>query len=144
MFPVSYSEGWVCGGTAIRHRTSSGWVIDQNYDSSVDYASIYFVNNTTGWAVGDLGRILHTTDGKNWTIQTNPDTNSRTLYSVFFLNESVGWIVGQSLILHTTDGGTTWNVEGQTVSSGKLLTGVWFTGTDNGYAVGENTFLRFR
>jgi photosystem II stability/assembly factor-like uncharacterized protein len=140
-FPVTSNEGWVCGESIIRYYTGGAWVGDQ-VNITGDWNAIYFVDNQNGWVVGD--RIKHTTNGKNWTEQTNPDTLSRAMLDVFFLNANEGWIVGnQGLILHTTNGGTTWTVETNGLTSA-LLTGVHFTSPTNGYVVGNNkTLLKY-
>ena len=110
-FP-SVAEGWCCGGNAIRHYTDGAWTADQSYPSG-GYNSIYFVPGTTqGWCVGDTGRIIHTTDGLSWRIQTNPDTAEYMLSDVFFKDTSNGWAVGNAgTILHTTDGGANWAIQ---------------------------------
>ena len=69
---------------------NGSWLKNQTYPSA-SYNGICMVNNTTGWAVGDNGVIIKTTDGLNWYQQTNPDTSNRSLYDVFFLNASEGW-----------------------------------------------------
>jgi photosystem II stability/assembly factor-like uncharacterized protein len=143
-FPTA-TEGWLCGGAIIRHFTNGAWNGDQTYPTN-GYNGICFVNNTNGWAVGDNGVIIHTTDGKNWFPQTNPDTQSpnRTLNDVFFLNVNEGWAVGdRGVILHTSNGGTTWVAEGNGLTT-SLLTCVYFTSSTNGYVVGSSrTLLKF-
>lgn len=59
----------------------------------------------TGWAVGDNGTILKTTDGGNtWGLQTSGTTES--LQSVHFINTQTGYIVGTNgVILKTVTGG---------------------------------------
>ncbi len=95
------------------------------------------VDTLNGWAVGDSGVIINTTDGQNWTTQTNPDSNS--LFDVFFLNANEGWAVGVlGIILHTTDGGTTWLVEAAGMTT-NFLRGVHFTSPTNGYVSGNNS-----
>ncbi len=144
-FPVNSNEGWVCGGSIIRHYINNAWTAsDQDYPSG-GYNAIYFVDNNNGWAVGDSGVIAHTTDGQNWTAQTNPSTN--TLFDVFFLNTLEGWAIGSGgTIIHTANGGTTWIVEGAGLTSNSL-TGVHFVSTDNGnvgYVVGNGkTLIKF-
>lgn len=143
-FPTA-TEGWLCGSTIIRHFANGMWNADQTYGNNT-YNGICFVNNTTGWAVGDNGVIIHTTDGKNWVGQTNPDVQSpkRTLNDVFFLNVNEGWAVGDGgVILHTTNGGTNWVAEGNGLTN-SLLTSVYFTSSTNGYVAGvERTLLKF-
>ena len=70
--------------------------------------SVCFVDESTGWAVGQNGCIIKTTDGSaNWSTQTSETTN--LLESVCFVDESTGWAVGSNgCIIKTTDGGINW------------------------------------
>jgi photosystem II stability/assembly factor-like uncharacterized protein len=76
--------------------------------------SVYFTDSLYGWAVGDTGTIIHTSDGgDSWTIQ-DAGTNN-TIVHVFFLNRQQGWAISWNiegffgtLVLKTTDGGITW------------------------------------
>lgn len=70
-----------------------------------------------GWAVGDRGLILATSDaGKNWVVQ-----HARSIYThhaVCFANENVGWVLGGAVepysnrsvgvVLTTQDSGRNW------------------------------------
>ncbi len=116
---------------------------DQTYPSA-SYNGICMVNDTTGWAVGDNGVIIKTTDGLNWYQQTNPDTSDQSLYNVFFLNASEGWATGSGgVILHTTNGGILWTIEGAGMTT-NMLRAVQFTSSTNGYVVGNNkTLLKY-
>lgn len=69
-----------------------------------------FVDNLTGWAVGDRKNIIKTIDGGiNWVYQDNPVPLSYQLRGVDFINENEGWAVGTSnTLIHTTNGGETW------------------------------------
>lgn len=139
-FPDS-TDGWVCGESLILHFDDEIWNADQLYPSGY-YSSIYFTNNTLGWAVGDNGLIIHTINGgTNWFTQVNPDTKS--LFKVFFLNANHGWSVGiEGALLHTNNGGTTWTVEEGLTSS--FLRSVHFTSPTNGYVVGnQKTLLKY-
>jgi photosystem II stability/assembly factor-like uncharacterized protein len=141
-FPTA-NEGWLCGNGIIRHFANGVWNADQTYGNS-SYNGICFVNNTNGWAVGDNGVIIHTTDGKNWVGQTNPDTKANGLLDVFFLDVNEGWAVGfNGIILHTTNGGSTWVVVGNGLTT-SILTSVSFTSSTNGFVVGNSkTLLKF-
>jgi photosystem II stability/assembly factor-like uncharacterized protein len=133
------SQGWTCGEQVMLHYNTS-WIGDQSYPDE-RYNGIYMINNTTGWAIGDYGVIIHTTDGINWNYQANPDTLNRTLNNVFFLNASEGWAVGDSgVILHTTNGGTLWTIEASGMTT-NMLTSVQFTSSTNGYVLGNNKTL---
>ncbi len=74
----------------------------------VDYLGIYFVNKDTGWACGDLGTIIKTTDGgESWqTLQTNTTT---PILKVRNYNGQLIIASGyDGLILRSTDGGQNW------------------------------------
>ena len=89
----------------------------EKIDSPTDQflKSVYFVDSLYGWAAGDLGTIIHTSDGGiNWIFQ-----DSKIQYdiaAVFFLNRNLGWAVAWksdtvpfgTIILTTTNGGGIW------------------------------------
>ena len=62
----------------------------------------------TGYAAGDGGTILKTTDGgANWAIQTTPTTEG--LRGLHFVDQDTGYAVGYAgTLLKTTDGGGNW------------------------------------
>ena len=78
--------------------------------------SVHFVDSLYGWAVGNSGTIIHTSDGgDNWIVQ-----DSKIEYNVedvFFLNRNLGWAVAWksdappygTIILKTTNGGAIWH-----------------------------------
>ena len=70
--------------------------------------SVKFISATVGWAVGDLGTILKTTDGgTTWSSQKSGTTNN--LRGIFFTDANNGTAVGwDGTILRTTNGGTSW------------------------------------
>jgi len=102
--------------------------------STGELNAVTFVNTNTGWAVGDDGAILHTTNGGTlWSQQESGAT--RDLQAVQFLSPTTGWIVGS--ILHTTDGGENWASQ----SVEPACTGfrdLHFVDMDHGWAVGVN------
>lgn len=101
-----------------------------------DLSSVYFIDFSTGYAVGKNGTILKTNNsGINWTNQLS-GTNKR-LNSVFFSDTLTGYSVGDSgTILKTNNGGNTWTP----VSSGtnNCLEEIYFTDPNQGYIVGDN------
>jgi len=141
IFPTK-SEGWVCGESLILHFKNETWNADQLYPSG-SYNSIFFVNNSLGWAVGDQGLIICTTNGGvNWSTQSNPD--SRSLFKLSFLSNTEGWAIGiDGIILHTSNGGNNWDIEGAGLPTA-FLRGVHFTSPTNGYVVGNGkTLLKY-
>ncbi|MCX6251463.1 MAG: YCF48-related protein [Bacteroidetes bacterium] len=147
VFPVNSTDGWVCGGTVIRHRTSAGWHPDQNYSTGEWYNGIHFVDNLNGWSVGvpnwkgKHGTIIHTSNGTDWIFQTDPDTNN--LNDVFFLNTQEGWAVGNEVILHTTDGSVTWTKEPTSVTDSTLLLSVFAVNNHEVYITGRKYGANF-
>ena len=65
---------------------------------------VTFSDATHGWAVGQGGTILATTDGGAWRAQSSGTT--ATLYAVAFPDAAHGWAVGYGgRIFATTSGG---------------------------------------
>ncbi len=102
-------------------------------DPKTKLTSVFFVNQKTGWTVGEAGKIYFTNNGgKLWREQ--PSNVTENLSDVFFINPEEGFAVGDGgIILHTTTAGNIWNVE-QTNSEHKLEK-VFFAGK-KGFAVG--------
>jgi photosystem II stability/assembly factor-like uncharacterized protein len=86
---------------------SSAWFA-QNSGTDVALNSLYFTSLNTGYAAGDNGVILKTTNkGLNW-IALNSSTG-RSLYSICFTDANNGYAAGDSIILKTTDAGNSWS-----------------------------------
>ena len=105
--------------------------------------SIHFVDSLYGWAVGNSGTIIHTSDGgDNWVIQDSKTENE--IVDVFFLNRSLGWASAWNytilpfgtLLLKTTDGGFKWNVEAYREDN-LFITTILFTDSLNGWMGGR-------
>lgn len=95
--------------------------------------SVFFLDESIGWAVGN-NVVLKTTDsGDNWTqIQLSGNNNS-----VFFTNNYIGWVCNSDgKILKTTDGGNNWVIN---YSLENLeLTSISFLDENIGIAAGYN------
>ncbi|MBK9097711.1 MAG: T9SS type A sorting domain-containing protein [bacterium] len=77
--------------------------------------SVFFVDSSYGWAVGDSGIIIHTSNGgTDWIIQDSKTLNN--IKDVYFLNKELGWAIYWeyynfpfgTYVLKTTDGGVNW------------------------------------
>ena len=107
--------------------------VDSGTTSNLNGAVL--LDSGTGFAAGDTGTILKSTDaGATWTPLTSGTSN--TLHGVYFLDPNEGVAVGDSgTILRTTDGGAAW----QSIASGvkDSLRSVSFNGT-NGICAGDS------
>ena len=85
-----------------------------SWRSAMGSYAMNFGTPTHAWAVGETGRLMHTSDaGQTWVGQdmdpmmTGAGFNN--LYGVHFINDKVGWIVGDAgTIAKTMDGGQSW------------------------------------
>ena len=120
-------------------------------DTTISLRSIQFLNDITGWGVGDImvdsisqTAILKTNDsGTTWEI--NPDLvfnfPACGFPDIYFSDFDNGWIVGGcqtgQVILHTADGGNTW--ETQYNNSSISFNSVYFIDNETGWAAGGSS-----
>lgn len=82
--------------------------ISVDVPTSAPLNGICFIDQTTGWCVGDDGKILVTGDGgESWEAQSRHLTQE-WLKRVQFVDSLTGWTVGGNAILKTSDGGKNW------------------------------------
>ena len=74
-----------------------------------------FPDSLHGWAAGDEGKIIYTSNGGiNWIEQNSPV--DFFIYSIYFINERLGWGVANdhygtgTAVLSTTNGGMNWSM----------------------------------
>jgi photosystem II stability/assembly factor-like uncharacterized protein len=108
-------------------------------DVTLRYLS--FVDSLTGWAAGEAGTIIRTTDGGDtWEIQNS--TVQTFISDIFFLDKNLGWATTiedvfpfNSIIIKTTNGGEDWIAENFPDSSEYIRT-IFFFDSLNGLAGG--------
>ena len=101
-----------------------------------------FVDSLTGWAAGDTGTIIRTTDGGNsWDVQNS--TVQTFIMDIFFIDKNLGWALTlkdvfpfNSVLLKTTNGGDDWSAEDFPDSS-KLIRTTFFFDSLNGFVGGS-------
>lgn len=119
---ISKDTGWVAGVRVFPATKTQKSIIQKTMDSGKTWVTqetgtediledIFFVDEKTGWAVGENGLILYTQNGGDlWTPQTSG--TEEKLSSVRFADKNMGWAVGGDygvgVVLSTTDGGETW------------------------------------
>ncbi len=91
------------------------WGLQAEYDpytfGTTTLYDLDFIDENSGWLVGNNGLIVKTTNGgESWDTQTSG--TSLNLFGVDFINSLTGWAVGNSgLILKTTNGGESWTTQ---------------------------------
>jgi photosystem II stability/assembly factor-like uncharacterized protein len=143
VFFINPQKGWAVGqksagpqawAQVIMHTGDGGATWTEQYALQIDPVWAYsfrlnavqFVNETTGWAVGDIEEygdattsgVLFTNDGgENWTQQAQ-DVSEGQLVDLFFLDDQRGWVLTDKRtypenyvqLLKTTDGGANWEM----------------------------------
>jgi len=116
------------------------YVIYDNYGPWLK--SVFFIDTQKGFAVGDNGVMLSTTDGGSTWIDPVPPL-VRDFNAIAFINADTGYIVGGSssgvarkTILRTVDGGLNWSVILD--AAGGILNDIWFADSQTGYIVGDS------
>jgi RHS repeat-associated protein len=133
--------GVVVGDGGKIHRVDgSGSTCVTNVTTPVMNAS-QMVTNLIGYAVGEDGVILKTTDaGVSWNVLVSPPgLIGISLNAVYFTSSDVGYIVGNGgKVYYTTNGGTTWTVPTFTPSAPTdNLNDIYFTDANHGVIVGD-------
>lgn len=133
---VNEREGWVVGDRATYLHTADGgenWQLGKiasDEGLSADEAllaqdpvlyDVKFVDANTGWIVGELGNIYHTTDrGKSWATQQASLLGGGiielldlpTFFGVEFTDANNGVVAGlEGKVARTRDGGASWKFE---------------------------------
>ena len=149
-FFTDQNTGWISGDSGIIIKTTNGGISFDVYHTGIvnKTESLFFVNNTTGWATALEAEpdsteypgtiILKTTNGgMNWSHNLYPDTNV-FLPVIFFTDPSNGYMGGYgSTIVYTTNAGINWE-NSYTDSIGFLypVLSIKFFDQLNGYACG--------
>ena len=158
---VNSTTGWAAGSAGMVMKTTDGgtnWTAQTPsafatpayschavaIGSGCGIRGVFFINTTTGWAVGDTGSIWKTTDGGVTWADQHPnlpvlgapyDASPPALRSVHFFNASNGVIVGDGFTFYTSDGGTTW-AKGSGIIITTYLTSVQMLSASDAVAVG--------
>jgi len=119
--------------------------IQQNSGTNQNLYDIEFINEKTGWAVGDAGVVIKTTDGgANWINVPNPSGQyGGLMWSICPVDSEVVYAVaGYDFIMKTIDGGTNWSVLSGRVPSTTAFKSLYFLNRDTGWFLGTNKVFR--
>lgn len=116
--------------------SQSGWSWQNPSINGNTLNSLKMINTNTGYACGNAGTIIKTTNnGASWiTLNTGIAT---LLYSIDFVNANIGYAAGKNgTIIKTIDGGSSW----QALNTGTNLWmyNIQFLNTNTGYSSGES------
>jgi len=103
-------------GDTLAQSQLEGWVKIPS-PTNKTLRNLYFIDAQTGWAAGEDGTIIHTSNGgDSWIVQNS--TVPSFIVDIFFINENLGWALVfrdvfpfGTIILKTTNGGDTWIAE---------------------------------
>jgi photosystem II stability/assembly factor-like uncharacterized protein len=101
----------------------------------------FFIDTVFGWAAGDSGTIIRTTNsGQNWNL-LNTGISNYAIDDIFFLNQSLGWAVSNDYLfngtffLKTTNGGLNWSMS-SFPDTNVIVSIIYFNDPLNGFASG--------
>lgn len=127
--------------THVNFAQSFDWS-SQNSGVTTHLRDVFFVDNQTGWAVGNNGVVLATTDGgQNWTAQTSGTTDE--FRTVFFIDANIGWAASFKLsnkLFKTTNGGATWTDITPSNIGGAVISDIAFGNAMNGWMEGDSIY----
>ena len=132
-FPTS-NIGYVVGSGTILKSIDAGETWNTIYSNpSIYLKSIYFINESIGFAVGSS--ILKTTDGGSSWNEINSTSNN--IRKIIFITNQIGFLISTSGIYKTIDGGNNWNLK-----SPLNCSSICFPSENVGYAYGINSFIK--
>ena len=132
---------WVSASFATlywRDVSASGWN-EFNLDDDLQFTKVRFVDEQNGFAVGEFGTVIATTDGGATWEKKSPIPNDFYPMASDFADTQRGWVGGLDGVIWTTDdGGTSWERQ-QTITSAPIYN---IQASDSGvFAVGESAKL---
>lgn len=119
--------------------------ISQNSGTNQNLYDIEFINEKTGWAVGDAGVVIKTTNGgTNWWYVQNPSpVLSPNLWSVCPIDSDIVYVTSSGdFIMKTTNGGENWNVLHACPDCNSSTKGIHFLNKDTGWILGAYKVFR--
>lgn len=149
-FPTQ-KTGYIVGSPSTILKTEdfgNSWeIIYQVFDNSESYVELEFINQDTGWVIGQkngVGDIIMRTydGGMSWNYQYPQDPLTFVLNDINMVNHEIGYITHWFGMLKTTDGGDTWIEINQNIGGSNccsfLNPDFGYIGMDGGVARTEN------
>ncbi len=145
MHLLNRSVGWMVYQTQILKTKNGGTTWDLKYKNRLDYFnyfnSLYFINENTGYVVGDGGLMIKYSEEEGR--ETLESGTTLPLNKVLFVDEEFGWVAGGysdyedflPIMLVTVDGGLHWT---EVPDLPYLIHDLHFSDSLHGLAVGED------
>lgn len=108
---ISPQKLWMCSNFGNIWHSTDGGTTWTNQPSLVQDGlnCIQFTDENNGWAGGENGTLLCTTNGGiSWVKQTFTFQVSSSISNIYFTDQNNGWATATGTFMKTTDGGTTW------------------------------------
>ncbi len=106
----------------------------------------FFIDTVFGWAAGDSGAIINTTNGgNNWVKQSSGITNF-AIDDIFFINQNSGWALANdfffqgTVMLRTSNGGINWT-SSRYPDTTLVFNTIYFLDTLTGYMTGYSGLI---
>jgi len=146
IFFLNDTLGWACGSIYgsdnvfyVTIDEGENWNEVNGHLGKVN--SLFFIDEESGWAVGELGLIAKYTLNDGWV--RLPIRTDLPLNKVFFVDQNNGWISGgyhsdddfRTIFMRTVDGGENWT---QNTEMNYLIKDLHFDTKNHGWAVGED------
>ncbi|HTR97696.1 MAG TPA: YCF48-related protein [Candidatus Acidoferrales bacterium] len=132
---IASSGGKSDTATVLVYGATTGW-FTQTSGTTQNLSGVFFQpDGATGYAVGDAGTLVTTTNaGTSWSPATSGTLSD--LASVWFTSTSVGWTVGKAgTVMKTMNGGSSWTQQ-TNVGTSQNLTCVRFSDALHGWITG--------
>ena len=144
---VGLQTGWAAGEGGRISKTMDGFKEMEsnslNLGAINNFWDIQFINQDTGWVMGDQYLFKTTDGGENWqSMEALPDYSYK---GCFFKNNNSGWMganvpnTENRKILFTPDGGITWEVQDSTLIGAPFS--IFFIDDHKGWLVGYNGMI---
>ena len=105
--------------------------------TSIWFLDIYFLNSQTGYACGQNGYIVKTTNGGlSWNMIYQA---ANFMHSIRFVDQNTGYAVGFTYVYKTVNAGATWNMMPNTYSN--YLLGTSFVNANTGFICGNDGLI---
>jgi len=142
---IDENTGWVTTelNGEIWKTTDGGYTWSFKYQSPLnwDLHKLQFVNDTEGWAVGEWGLVVKSTDGGESWFQTNTITGEG-MFGIYFYDSDHGFVVGKDEnIIRSTNGGLNWIVD--RVGQAYEFYNVFFVDNNRGWIIGSSGAILF-